>query len=298
METIKNEIMQLEQELLEKKRKIKQLRRQIQGEPVRNYCFLSSNDKEVTILDLFGDHDELIVIHNMGKSCSYCTMWADGFNSIYHHIRKRAAFVVASPDLPSVQEDISAERSWIFPMISTTNNTFTEDTGFKKDDLTSPGVSVFTKDKDQNLFHHTSSRFGPGDEYCVVWSLFDLLPTESEGYHPEKKINKKSPFQLTNNVAVQVNDYENALHFYQNVIGMELNTINENEAKLSINQTHFFLENHPSQSRTFFEFAVDDFQPAIDLLIQEGCKVTKTYSETSVMIEDPYGMAFHVFEAG
>ena len=76
------------------------------------------NNEQVSLLDLFGDKNELFVVHNMGKSCSYCTMWADGFNGIYHHLIDQASFVVASPDTPEVQENFAAERKWRFPMIS------------------------------------------------------------------------------------------------------------------------------------------------------------------------------------
>ena len=40
---------------------------------------------------------DLIVIHNMGASCPYCTLWADGFNGIYDHLADRAAFVALQP---------------------------------------------------------------------------------------------------------------------------------------------------------------------------------------------------------
>ncbi|MCD8510180.1 MAG: DUF899 family protein [Bacillus sp. (in: Bacteria)] len=147
--TLSKEIEQLEEELLQKKERIRILRSQLKGNHVDNYFFLASKNKEVSLLELFGDKNELIVIHNMGKSCSYCTMWADGFNSVYHHIVEKAAFVVISPDPPEIQEDVAAERSWVFPMVSSINNSF------KEDNLNYPGVSVFTKDDHGNIFHHT-----------------------------------------------------------------------------------------------------------------------------------------------
>src|SRR5437879_11525777 len=44
---------------------------------------------------LFGEKETLFVVHNMGMSCAYCTLWADGFNGAYDHLRNRAAFVVS-----------------------------------------------------------------------------------------------------------------------------------------------------------------------------------------------------------
>jgi hypothetical protein len=33
-------------------------------------------------------------------------------------------------------------------------------------------------------------------------------------------------------------------------------------------------------------------------LEQNGCLVTKKYSDKNAMIQDPYGMSFHIFEEG
>ncbi|MFA9557952.1 DUF899 family protein [Evansella sp. AB-rgal1] len=289
------EIERVEKEIVDKKDYLRKLRSKLQGSEVENYVFLTSNEVEVSLLDLFGEKNELILIHNMGKSCSYCTMWADGFNSVYHHIIEKAAFVVTSPDHPSVQEDFAAERRWAFPLISTINNSFKEDMGFKKNGLVYPGVSVFKKEKNGVIRHHTKAHFGPGDQFCNVWSLFDLLPSGYEEYRPLKKINKKSPFQLTNNIAVQVHDYEKAITFYEETLGFELKTSYDNETKFFINGTYFFVENNPQKS-TFFEFAVDDIVAMKEVLLKKGCKITKEYNDKSLMLADPYGLKFHIFE--
>ena len=33
--------------------------------------------------------DDLVVIHNMGASCAYCTLWGDGFNGVYEHLANK-----------------------------------------------------------------------------------------------------------------------------------------------------------------------------------------------------------------
>ncbi|WP_078380434.1 DUF899 family protein [Sutcliffiella halmapala] len=292
-----SEIEVLEKEIIEKKKLLAELRKEVAGAPVENYRFLSTNNKQVSLLQLFEEKDELIVVHNMGKSCSYCTMWADGFNSVYHHIRRKAAFVVSSPDSPEVQEDFAAERRWTFPMVSTQETTFKEDTGFKLEGLYYPGVSVFTKDAQGNISHHTKTFFGPGDDFCSVWSFFDLLPSGYEEYRPSKKINLASSFQLTNNIAVQVKDYENAVQFYKETLGMTLVQSKESETKFSLNGTNFFIENSQGpENKVFFEFAVEDINKVKETLLNNQCKITKEYSEKSIMIQDPYGLNFHLFE--
>src|ERR1700730_15983838 len=83
----------------------------------------------ILLSQLFGDHEFLIVIHNMGSSCPACTMWADGYNGIHHHVATRAAFVVSSPEPPDAQRKLAASRGWKFPMISHAGSTFAQEMG-------------------------------------------------------------------------------------------------------------------------------------------------------------------------
>ncbi len=289
------EAHRLEQEILEKKKQLTELRKEIPEQVSENYQFEIANGKKTSLLDLFQDKNELIMIHNMGKGCAYCTMWADGFNGVYHHLIDHCAFVVASPDSPEVQEDFSAERGWTFPMVSTRGTTLTTDFGFMIDHQIYPGVITFRKDREDNIFQHAKTYFGPGDDFCSVWPLFDLLPSGSENYRPKRKINPKSAYQLTNNIAVQVKDFDKAVQFYENIIGMKKEQAPENETKLSLNGTNFFVEEN-DEGNVFFEFAVDDFEGTQSQLLDAGCQVTKQYSDKSAMFRDPFGLRFHLFE--
>ncbi|QOR68172.1 DUF899 family protein [Cytobacillus suaedae] len=295
MTTIQEQINALEQEILQKKKQLLDLRKSVGERLVPNYEFVTSSKQQTTLLDLFGDKNELFVIHNMGRSCSYCTMWADGFNGVYHHLVAKAGFVLASPDEPSVQEDFAAERKWQFPMISVKENLFTEDVGFIIEKKHYPGVSIFRKDENNNIYLYTQAFFGPGDDYCVPWHLFDLLPSGSEGVQTKRELNNQSPFQLTNNIAIGVKDYENALAFYKEVIGMKVEQIFENETKFTMSGTTFFIENNP-ENNVHFEFAVEEIETVKNLLLDNGCLITKEYSAKSVMIEDSFGLKFHMFE--
>jgi predicted dithiol-disulfide oxidoreductase (DUF899 family) len=184
--SLMTEIEQLEIEILDKKKKLAQLRKSLPEQKVHNYQFITSEKEKVSLLDLFQDKDELIVIHNMGNACSYCTMWADGFNGVFHHLIQKAAFVLSSPDEPAVQDDIAAERGWKFPMVSTKGTSFKTDFGFEKDGYYHPGVSTFRRDKEGNIYHHAKAPLGPGDDFNVVWHLFALLPSGSEDFQPKK----------------------------------------------------------------------------------------------------------------
>jgi predicted dithiol-disulfide oxidoreductase (DUF899 family) len=290
-----NEIEALEKEILEKKNRLVELRKSVSRQEVRNYIFKDSSNRDVSLLDLFDDKDELIVIQNMGKDCSYCTMWADGLNGIYHHIIEKAAFVVATPDSPEEQDAFAAERRWQFPMVSTQGNSFKEDLGFEKNHYQYPGVSTFHKNEDGNIFHVADAPFGPGDDFCAVWPLFDLLPSGQKDFHPKRKINKSSDFDLTNNIAIQVKNQPEAIDFYRNVIGMTKIWSNSEETKLSIGGNNFYFEKGDG-NKVYFEFAVKDFNQAKELLLYNGCIITKEYNERSIMVTDPYGLNFHLFE--
>lgn len=155
----------------------------IEPEDVRDYE-LAVPDGKVTLSSLFGDKDTLFVIHNMGHGCSSCTMWADGFNGVYHHLRDRAAFVVSSPEAPEEQRSFAASRSWRFPMVSTVGTTFAEDMGYRPNGRSMPGVSVF-KRRGGRIVRVADTGFDRGDDFCAVWNLFDLLPEGPAGWRPK-----------------------------------------------------------------------------------------------------------------
>jgi len=139
-----------------------------------NYTFLDSDNQKISLSQLFQEKDDLILIHNMGKSCPYCTMWADGFNGLLSHLQDRASFVVSSPDDPKIQKEFANTRGWKFKMVSTKDTSFANDMGFEKNGMPMPGVSTFYK-KDDTITRVNKADFGPGDNFCPPWHFFDLL---------------------------------------------------------------------------------------------------------------------------
>ena len=137
----------------------------------------------VRLSQLFGTHQQLIVIHNMGTSCPACTMWADGYNGIREHVENRVAFVVSSPDPPEVQRQFAASRGWKFRMVSHAGSTFAADMGFRTESGWRPGVSVFER-RDGKIVRVSEATFSPGDDFCTVWHLFDLLPGGAGDWRP------------------------------------------------------------------------------------------------------------------
>jgi predicted dithiol-disulfide oxidoreductase (DUF899 family) len=177
-------INQLEKRLTRDQEKLTKLKRALPREPVADYP-LTGPKGPVKLSELFNGKPDLIVIHNMGTSCPYCTMWADGFNGLYPHLADRAGFVVISPDSPAVQKKFAKSRAWRFPMISGEGSTFIHDMGFlPKPDQPWPGVSTFQLIKGK-IVRVASAHLGPFDPFCSVWPLIGLLAGGVEDWAPK-----------------------------------------------------------------------------------------------------------------
>ena len=167
-------IAELEKEMMEKADKLAELKRQMPREEVEDYTLNDRDGNPVKLSEAFGDKDDLIVIHNMGKSCPYCTLWADGFNGMVHHFENRAGFVVVSPDDYKTQRQFAEGRGWKFRMLSANESRFTHDLGFQNEEYIMPGFPTFRK-KDGKIYRIGYSYFGPGDLFCSLWHMFGLL---------------------------------------------------------------------------------------------------------------------------
>lgn len=181
-----DQIEKLEKSLLETKKKLVELRREAPGEKIDDYTFLAHDSREVSLRQLFGDKKELLVVHNMGKRCVYCTLWADGINGVIQHLQDRAAFVMVSPDPPDVQYEFAAGRGWQFPMVSYGETTFARDLRFQgEDNMYWPGVSALYIGEDGEIYRSGYRFFGPGDDFCSVWHFLDLLPRGNRAWEPK-----------------------------------------------------------------------------------------------------------------
>src|SRR5690349_10614506 len=97
--------------------KLFQLHKARPPEVVKDYTFASASGP-VKLSELFGEKNELILIHNMGKSCAYCTLWADGFNGFTAHLENRAGFVLVNNDTVEEQTAFANARGWKFKVVS------------------------------------------------------------------------------------------------------------------------------------------------------------------------------------
>ena len=181
---LKTEIEALEKELLEKAGKLADLKKQMPREEVKDYNLTDCEGNSVNLFSLFGEKDDLIVIHNMGKSCPYCTLWADGFNGMVHHFENRAGFALVAPDDHETQKQFADSRGWKFKMLSAKDSRFTFDLGFQNEEYIMPGFSTFRKENGK-IYRIASSFFGPGDLFCSIWHMVGLLADGAEEWHPQ-----------------------------------------------------------------------------------------------------------------
>lgn len=176
------------QELAALREKVLKLKRAIPPLTVSDYTLQTPDGKPISLFSLFDGKDELMVIHNMGRGCRYCTLWADGFNGVVPHFENRAPFVVVTPDKPEIVKAFSEGRGWKFKILSSHGTSFIKDMGFEDDKgHPQPGVSMFQKKKDGAVLRTASDSFGPGDEYSAIWHLFDLLPNGVNKWEPQYK---------------------------------------------------------------------------------------------------------------
>jgi len=171
-------------EIAEIRQKMRKAQAEIEPQNVADYVFASTTGP-VRLSELFGKHDDLMVVHNMGRSCPACTLWADGYNGIHAHVTSRAAFVVSSPDPTDVQQAFAAGRGWKFPMVSHLGTTFAADMGYvSASGRFRPGISVFQR-HGATIQRVSDAVWSPGDDFCTLWHFFDLLHAGAAGWSPK-----------------------------------------------------------------------------------------------------------------
>ncbi len=185
---IKNKINELSSEIQEKQKEIVELCRMQEAEPVEDYELKDKEGRSVRLTELFGDSDELLLIHNMGMECKYCTMWADGFRGFAEIISDRMPWLLTSPNSPETLKNFSESRNWNFKVLSFEGTSFAKDLGYQTDTdgkaMYHPGVSALIK-KEEKIYRTGNDSFGPGDLYNPAWHFFDLFPKGANGWQPK-----------------------------------------------------------------------------------------------------------------
>ena len=166
----------------------------------KKYVFDGPKGKE-TLAELFDGRSQLIVYHFMlgpgwGEGCKSCSYLADHFDGANRHLPHRdVTFVVISRAPLSEIEAYQKRMGWRFKWLSSHDNDFNFDYHvsftkeeekknqvyynygmgeFMSDEL--PGLSVFYKDENDEVFH-TYSTYARGLDILVgTYNFLDLVP--------------------------------------------------------------------------------------------------------------------------
>ncbi len=153
---------------------------------------------EVRLGDLFSaGSDSLIVIHFMfgeaaDNPCPMCSMWADGYDAVAEHVGQRADLVLVAKAPIAKLRAFAGQRGWHrLRLLSSQGTSFNADFGMEDDFGQWPGVSVFKKGDDGEIYHFytVTAPIGPErsrgiDLLSPVWHFFDLLPEGRGDWFP------------------------------------------------------------------------------------------------------------------
>ena len=176
-------------------------RQQLPWEKVEKAYEFEGPDGSVTLAELFGDRNQLIVYHFMygedwDAGCKSCSLIADHFNPAIVHLNQRdVSFVVVSRAPLETLETYRKRMGWDFQWVSSHGNDFNWDyhVSFTEDAINNnkayynykhrgypateaPGASVFYKGKDGTIYH-TYSVFERGlDMFISAYHYLDIVP--------------------------------------------------------------------------------------------------------------------------
>ena len=166
----------------------------------KEYVFETPAGKK-TLAELFGNNSQLIVYHfmwrwDLGQGCDGCSFLCDHVDGANQHIKHHdVSFVAVSrgklPDLLAYKK----RMGWQFDLISSYGSDFNYDyhVSFTEDELAKgkvyynyemtsegfnelPGISVFFRDDNGDIFHTYSSYARGGDILIGAHNFLDLTP--------------------------------------------------------------------------------------------------------------------------
>lgn len=186
-------------------------RRELPWEKVEKSYVFEGPAGKVSLSELFKGRSQLIVYHFMfgpgwEQGCPSCSFLADNFDGMRVHLEQRdVAFAAVSRARSAEIEAFKKRMGWRFPWVSSFGTDFNYDykVSFTKEDMApgmhpynfgtidfpseeGPGLSVFYKDADGDIFH-TYSTYGRGlDILLTTYNYLDMTPKgrDEEGMTP------------------------------------------------------------------------------------------------------------------
>jgi len=179
-----------EKEFTRLRDQLSQQRRDLPWEQVDKQYVLDGPKGKESLSELFDGRSQLIVYHfmfhpNWDEGCKHCSFWADNFNGIVAHLNHRDATMLAVSRAPLAQLEAFQQRmGWTFKWLSSFDSDFNYDyhvsttpEGAQQGEIEeAPGISVFHRNEDSEIFH-TYSCYARGlDMLNGAYHYLDLLP--------------------------------------------------------------------------------------------------------------------------
>ena len=197
----RKEFLAKEKEFTRLRDQLSQQRRELPWVKVNKEYLFDGPDGKETLADLFEDHSQLIIYHFMygpgwQQGCPSCSFWADNFNGVVIHLNHRDISLLAVSRAPLGELKAYKKRmGWSFKWVSSFENDFNHDyhVSFTSDEVKKskmfynysigkfpseelPGISVFYKEKQGDIFH-TYSCYSRGlDMLNGAYHYMDLVP--------------------------------------------------------------------------------------------------------------------------
>jgi len=197
----------------------------------KEYLFEGLNGKE-SLAGLFAGRSQLLVYHFMfgpdwEEGCPSCSFWADNYDGIIQHLSHRDVTMVTISRAPLDQLQAYRKRmGWGFKWVSSFDNDFNHDyhVSFTEEDLEkgetyynysmrkgggaeAPGISVFYKDENGDVFHTYSSYSRGLDMLNGAYHLLDLVPKgrdEAEFNFPMAWVRRHDVYEDKTNVVISI----------------------------------------------------------------------------------------------
>nr|WP_219621313.1 DUF899 family protein [Neobacillus cucumis] len=175
-------MLQKEKEFTKLRDELTQQRRDLPWEAVRKSYSFDGPSGKMSLSDLFSGRSQLIVYHfmfdpNWDRGCKHCSFWADHYSGMIPHLNHRdVTFVCISRAPLEKLEAFKEQMGWTFPWYSAGHMDFNFDfqASFTEEEIENKqsfynytlqnpmstdreGVSVFFKDKEENIFHTYST---------------------------------------------------------------------------------------------------------------------------------------------
>jgi predicted dithiol-disulfide oxidoreductase (DUF899 family) len=196
----RRELLQREKTFTRQRDALSQARRELPWVKIDKSYVFETDGGQATLAELFGVCSQLIVYHFMygpewDDGCPSCSFWADNFNNIPIHLKHRDITFLAISRAPLTTLQAYKKRmQWTFDWASSVESDFNRDfhVSFSADELQgevdynygktrfpadeAPGISVFCKNSDGEIFHSYSCYARGLDMLNGAYHYMDLVP--------------------------------------------------------------------------------------------------------------------------